>query len=652
MALKEAARLLPTVAIPENAISEERLALRTEAAALHGQTDLSLDSDKLAAPHLTTAVSFSPNYDQYAVSSGYIEVYRAGDKEPFAKLPQHPHRTHRAVDFEFSHDGRYLAALHRIGELRPRYVRVWDLENRSLVLDVEISVSQVRFSSSIRPNTPPHLAVVSTESTVTMFPECDDERRVDHDFENSVRGADFSSTGTTVFVVGDFPSLEEWSFEDDTTVSISLEAAGGSVDCGSDLNTIAVDLQSGEIHILDLGNLTQSVAVLRGHTNGVHSLSLSPDGTLVTSSSWDGSTRLWDILGNRELKRLEDSRLRTGFSFDSKHFSCISEDRDVLVYRVARNNPKRVCVDQYHLPRRNDVAIHPTNPRIAVTATNGYVEFWDLHTGQIIKPLKTDRAFEARVSSDGTQMLTSGRHGLRLWKLSISEPGTDDETLSVSCTLERSLTEHDSYQMDCTADLERVAFVTPDKYVIIADTTSFEQQQVLTSETGFYKVALSPDGKRLATLTNEGWHLAVWNADTGERIEEIDSNIRATGIAFSPDNLWLAANGVKDRFLWRVTDWKQIFQAPSDGRFPGDVCFSPDSRLIAMPHDRNSLELIDRATFDPVILLTSSEPRDRETVAFSANGRQLISTRGTDFEVWDLIELRNQLRELSIDWND
>jgi WD40 repeat protein len=49
----------------------------------------------------------------------------------------------------------------------------------------------------------------------------------------------------------------------------------------------------------------KQLAEMKGHTNTVYTLDISPDGRLAVSGSWDGTIRLWDLESRTEISRIE-----------------------------------------------------------------------------------------------------------------------------------------------------------------------------------------------------------------------------------------------------------------------------------------------------------------------------------------------------------
>jgi WD40 repeat protein len=63
------------------------------------------------------------------------------------------------------------------------------------------------------------------------------------------------------------------------------------------------DLYFSDLYIWDLYS-GQCLGTLRGHTDSVTAVALTPDGRRVVSGSWDLTLRVWDLNYRRELFRL------------------------------------------------------------------------------------------------------------------------------------------------------------------------------------------------------------------------------------------------------------------------------------------------------------------------------------------------------------
>jgi len=112
---------------------------------------------------------------------------------------------------------------------------------------------------------------------------------------------------------------------------------------------------------------------LRGHTDTVTGLSLSPDGSYVLSNAMDNTLRIWDVRAYAPTERcikilkghqhnFEQSLLRCGWSADGRRVTCGSSDRHVHVW----DTTTRALL--YRLPGHrgavNEVAFHPKEPII------------------------------------------------------------------------------------------------------------------------------------------------------------------------------------------------------------------------------------------------------------------------------------------------
>ncbi|XP_035908802.1 U5 small nuclear ribonucleoprotein 40 kDa protein [Anopheles stephensi] len=190
-------------------------------------------------------------------------------------------------------------------------------------------------------------------------------------FVNSCSGA---RRGPTLIVSGsDDSSIKIWDARKRHVVSTFDNAYQVTAVC---FNDTAEQVVSGgidnEIKVWDIRK-KEIVYRLRGHTDTVTGLSLSPDGSYVLSNSMDNTLRIWDIRpyvpGERCVKvftghqhNFEKNLLRCAWSPDGLKISAGSADRFVYIWDTTS---RRIL---YKLPGHNgsvnDIDFHPTEPII------------------------------------------------------------------------------------------------------------------------------------------------------------------------------------------------------------------------------------------------------------------------------------------------
>ncbi|HTD66908.1 MAG TPA: hypothetical protein VK846_10310, partial [Candidatus Limnocylindria bacterium] len=79
----------------------------------------------------------------------------------------------------------------------------------------------------------------------------------------------------------------------------------------------------------------------------------------------------------------------------------------------------------------------------------------------------------------------------------------------------------------------------------------------------------------------------------------------------------------------------------------GRLLYATDARAAWLERDSRTAGLYDKQTLEPLLLL----PLGMLPMAVSADGRQLaVKVDGRRLQVWDMDELRRQLRDLGLDW--
>jgi WD40 repeat protein len=155
-------------------------------------------------------------------------------------------------------------------------------------------------------------------------------------------------------------------------------------------------------------------------------------------------------------------------------------------------------------------------------------------------------------------------------------------------------------------------------------------------------LAFSSNGKTLAAVYNKVFEnsLVLWDVETGMSMD-VPLTILPYHAAFSPNGKILAAGGSDGLILWDVEAGKPAEKQLDDSTFyVGDFAFSPDGKTLAMPapHD-NSIIVWNTETGQQITQLTS--PYNAQIITFSPDGKILAAdddyTVLWDTKTWQMI---------------
>jgi len=157
---------------------------------------------------------------------------------------------------------------------------------------------------------------------------------------------------------------------------------------------------------------------------------------------------------------------------------------------------------------------------------------------------------------------------------------------------------------------------------------------------GVNSVALSPDGRTLATASADGT-VRLWNVARRTPLGQPLSGHRAAvwSVAFSPDGRTLASAGADGTvILWNVA--RQAPRGPPLRGHVGEataVAFSPDGQTLASTGMDKTVRLWDVRRRAPLSQPLRGHTETVWSLAFSPNGRILASgSRDTTVRLWDV----------------
>jgi WD40 repeat protein len=423
------------------------------------------------------------------------------------------------------------------------------------------------------------------------------------------------------------------------------------------------------ISVHEVGNGEQ-LALLQGHHSIAVTFSFQPGGDLLASSSWDGTTRLWDPLRGRLLVTLGGTLLDWSARGSSiailkhqhltLHRLAAGELRRTIDCRMVGNRATRARffpVGVAYSPEGQLIAI-PVEPGVVVARACDGVELAFLPIGPCDQALFLPQGtlLTYRVGSLlrwPVRRLEGDR--LRLGPpepLAVPDQGPDFAFSGLAASASGRL----------------VGVTLPRQGgAVLLDPDRPWRRTWLMPHQGAASLAISPDGRWAATTSRwgspDGRQLKIWDAATGKLLVQV--TVGNAKVAFSPDGRWLGVGGApwlgdgntaRYRFF-RTGSWTpgpEFDHGMENGIAP--LAYHPCGRIAAIRDSyqswmqgRSRLRLVDLETGRVLASLEAPEDANTYELKFSPDGRFLAAAQ-TDHrvDVWDLSRLRSRLEELDL----
>ncbi|MCF4968573.1 trypsin-like peptidase domain-containing protein [Nostoc sp. CMAA1605] len=283
---------------------------------------------------------------------------------------------------------------------------------------------------------------------------------------------------------------------------------------------------------------------LKGHSDLVWSVAISPDGRTLASGSDDKTIKIWNIATGQEIRTLNGHSyavISVAISPDGRTLaSGGAGDKTIKIWNIATGQEIRTL--NGHSRSVFSVAISPDGRTLASGSVDNTIKIWNIATGQEIRTLNghSDSVYSVAISPDGRTLASgSDDNTIKIWNIAT---GQEIRTLNGHSNLVTS-------------------------------------------------VAISPDGR---TLASGSWDktIKIWNIATGQEIRTLNGHSSSViSVAISPDGRTLASGGYKAIKIWNTTTGQEIRTLNGHSSWVRSVAISPDGRTLASGSDDKTIKI-------------------------------------------------------------
>ncbi len=415
---------------------------------------------------------------------------------------------------------------------------------------------------------------------------------------------------------------------------------------GTKINSVAFD-PSGKmlltaaddksLKLWQLNDLTL-IRTFTGHLGPVWDCDFAPNGVEFVSASEDGTVRVWSIgasIPNRRFAEHQGPVYCVRFLKDGTRLASAGADKKVLRWTIASSSFSEAGTQDENASliqatkRRVDRLLKQNNSDDPKTVENSGLRREESDSQILGTHENAVRVLE--VSSDGRTLVSGGDDNLvKLWDLG---NGTSLDAENV----ERTLKGHGSWIRGAAFSSNNKTIFSGgyDREIRIWDLNSPGNTIEILSENKTLACAVSPNGNRLVTTTEDG-KAKVWDAKTGEELALLQDGHRflsTTALVTNDESMMFTAAGDNTVRVWDFQAGIEMKTINNTGR-RSLLSLSRDGRRFATGEngekairifDVKTGELVQRCAPDILVGRGSENSVDITTFALSEDGSYVIA---------------------------
>jgi WD40 repeat protein len=362
---------------------------------------------------------------------------------------------------------------------------------------------------------------------------------------------------------------------------------------------------------------------LEGHKGDVLSVAISADGKRIVSGSLDSTVKVWSTDTGLELLNLKGHTQPVhgvAISPDGKHIVSGSADGTVRVWGSQKGLATHTL--KGHKGAVKSVAFHPEGKQIVSGGADGTVKVWNAQSGVELRTLKghTRAVRGVTVCPDGARIVSASEDGtLKVWSAR-----TGQELLSLRGHT-REVT-----GVAISPNGRSIVSVSLDKTVKMWDAEKGQDVPTLAAHARPVRsVAVSRDGRRIVSGSDDGT-VKVWDGGKARTLKGHKGSVRS--VAISPNGQRIVSGSYDGTLkVWDAETGRELGTLLASPLPVASVAFSADGKRIVSEYDA-SAKVWDGSTGKMLFALKGGHEMAVTSVAFSPDDKH-IATGSFDWSV-------------------